>query len=144
MAFFAISDQHPLRLLSATDLALEHERLLEENAQLRQAVSSHALIDQAMGAVVVIGRIAPEEAWRVLRDVSQRTNTKLRVVAEHILRYAQDGVLPEPLRVELNKALERYSICSHPTGSRPDPAEPTDPGAAPTAPSPTRPSSRRP
>ncbi|MEU6366776.1 ANTAR domain-containing protein [Streptomyces sp. NPDC046931] len=123
MAFFAISDQHPLRLLSATDLALEHERLLEENAQLRQAVSSHAVIDQAMGAVVVFGRIAPEEAWRVLRDVSQRTNTKLRVVAEHILKSAQGGALPGPLAEELGKALERYRMCSHA-------AEPTDPEAA--------------
>ncbi|MGW5478311.1 ANTAR domain-containing protein [Streptomyces sp. NPDC004008] len=158
MAFFAISDRHPLRLLSAADLAMEHQRLLEENTQLHQAVSSHARIDQAMGAVVAIGRIAPEEAWRVLRDVSQRTNTKLRVVAEHILRYAQDGVLPEPLLMELNKALERYRICSHPTGGRSQPAaarshstgtrsQPTqsaDRGTAPTPPSPARPSPRRP
>ncbi|MET8952991.1 ANTAR domain-containing protein [Streptomyces sp. NPDC004393] len=165
MAFFAISDRHPLRLLSAADLAMEHERLLEENAQLHQAVSSHARIDQAMGAVVAIGRIAPEEAWRALRDVSQRTNTKLRVVAEAILRYAQDGVLPEPILIELDKALERYRICSHPTGNRSQPAggqshstaarppstgtrshpaQSTDRGTAPTAPSPARPSPRRP
>ncbi|EST19446.1 ANTAR domain-containing protein [Streptomyces roseochromogenus] len=66
------------------------------------------MIDQAIGAVIVLGRIAPEEAWRALRDVSQRTNVKLRTVAEHILDYAQGGTLPEPQRTELGKALARY------------------------------------
>ncbi|MFI9650437.1 ANTAR domain-containing protein [Streptomyces sp. NPDC052040] len=119
MAFFAMSDWHPLRLPSATELAREHERLVQENAQLRQAVASHALIDQAMGAVVVFGQIPPEEAWRVLRDVSQRTNTKLRVVAEHILGHAQGAALPEPMLTELHRALERYRICSRSAGAAP-------------------------
>ncbi|AKJ15236.1 antitermination regulator [Streptomyces incarnatus] len=108
MAFFALSRQQPLVLLSSTELAAEYDRLVTENEQLRQAVSSHAVIDQAIGAVVVLGQIAPEEAWRALRDVSQRTNTKLRTVAEHILDYAQGGTLPEPERVELGKAIIRY------------------------------------
>ncbi|MER6734209.1 ANTAR domain-containing protein [Streptomyces puniciscabiei] len=108
MAFFALSRQQPLVLLSSTELAAEYDRLVTENEQLRRAVSSHAVIDQAIGAVVVLGQIAPEEAWRALRDVSQRTNTKLRTVAEHILDYAQGGTLPEPERVELGKAILRY------------------------------------
>ncbi|MQY36436.1 hypothetical protein SRB17_44370 [Streptomyces sp. RB17] len=112
MTFFALSRQHPLVLLSSTELAAEYDRLVTENEQLRQAVSSHAVIDQAIGAVLVLGRIAPEEAWRALRDVSQRTNTKLRTVAEHILDYAQGGTLPEPERIELGKAILRYRRCA--------------------------------
>ncbi|MFS4095137.1 ANTAR domain-containing protein [Streptomyces sp. AF1A] len=108
MAFFALSRQQPLALLSTTDLAVEYDRLLRENRQLQQAVTSHAVIDQALGAVVVLGRLAPEEAWRALRDVSQRTNTKLRTVAEHVLAYAQGGTLPEPERIELAEAVARY------------------------------------
>ncbi|MEU6810004.1 ANTAR domain-containing protein [Streptomyces sp. NPDC046831] len=110
MAFFAISKRHPLRLLSVTELAIEHEQLQEENAQLQRAITSHAVIDQAIGAVVVLGRLAPEEAWRVLRDVSQRTNTKLRTVAEHILAFAQGDGLPDTEREELRRALDRYTL----------------------------------
>jgi hypothetical protein len=112
MAFFALSRHQPLALLSVTDLAAECERLAGENEQLQRAVSSHAVIDQAIGAVVVLGRIPPEEAWRALRDVSQRTNTKLRTVAGHILDYAQGGTLPEPERTELGKAVTRYRRCA--------------------------------
>ncbi|MEU0965977.1 ANTAR domain-containing protein [Streptomyces sp. NPDC005917] len=112
MAFFAISRTQPLRLLSATALAAEHEQLLTENAQLRQAVTSHAVIDQAIGAVVAYGRIPPEEAWRVLRDVSQRTNTKLRTVAEHVLKYAQGASVPDLEGAELQRAINRYRACA--------------------------------
>ncbi|MEW2626005.1 ANTAR domain-containing protein [Streptomyces sp. NPDC048106] len=120
MAFFALSRQQPLALLSTTDLVTAYDRLLERNRQLEQAVTSHAVIDQAIGAVVVLGRLAPEEAWRALRDVSQRTNTKMRTVAAHILDYAQGGTLPEAVRVELAAAIARYRACGAP-GKAPEP-----------------------
>jgi hypothetical protein len=110
MAFFTLSRTRPLRLSSSTDLALENERLEAEVAQLQQAVTSHAIVDQAIGAIVVIGRMAPEEAWRVLRDVSQRTNTKLRTVAEHIMAFAQDDDMPETELAELQRAIIRYGV----------------------------------
>ncbi|MFF9001303.1 ANTAR domain-containing protein [Streptomyces achromogenes] len=133
MAFFALSRIQPLALLSATDLAAGYDRLLEENRHLRRAVTSHAVIDQAIGAVVALGQIAPEEAWRALRDVSQRTNVKLRTVAEHVLGYVQGGALPEPERIELAKAIVRYRRC----GGRPAPLgdglpAPAAPGGAAT------------
>ncbi|MEU2923917.1 ANTAR domain-containing protein [Streptomyces sp. NPDC007251] len=112
MTFFALSRHEPLVLLSNTDLAAEYDRLVAENQQLQRAVTSHAVIDQAIGAVVVLGQIAPEEAWRALRDVSQRTNTKLRTVAEHILDYAQGGTLPDEERTELGRAIVRYRRCA--------------------------------
>ncbi|MFF9087578.1 ANTAR domain-containing protein [Streptomyces sp. NPDC014991] len=111
MAFFAVSRNKPLVLLSTTDLVTEHHRMHEENEQLRRAITSHAVIDQAIGVVVVLGRMAPEDAWRVLRDVSQRTNTKLRTVAEHVLDHAQGGALPESERAELGKAIARHRGC---------------------------------
>ncbi|MEV6834076.1 ANTAR domain-containing protein [Streptomyces sp. NPDC051133] len=112
MAFFALSQHRPLALLSVTDLATEHERLQAENRQLHRALTSHAVIDQAIGAVVVLGRVPPEEAWRTLRDVSQHTNTKLRAVAEHILDYAQGGTLPDAERRELGRALAHHRRCA--------------------------------
>ncbi|MGW4602515.1 ANTAR domain-containing protein [Streptomyces sp. NPDC004532] len=112
MAFFAVSRHRPLELLSVTDLAMEHERLQAENEQLQRALSSRAVIDQAIGALVVLGQLPPEEAWRALRDVSQRTNTKLRVVAEDVLKFAQGGTLPDAELNELRRALARYQSCS--------------------------------
>lgn len=44
---------------------------------VRRDGTEHSFLDQAIGAVVILGQIAPEEAWRALRDVSQRTDTKL-------------------------------------------------------------------
>lgn len=112
MAFFALSRHQPLVLLSSTDLTTEYDRLQVENRQLQRAVTSHAVIDQAIGALVVLGRMAPEDAWRALRDVSQRTNVKLRTVAEHLLEYSQGGTLPEPERLELGRAITRYRRCA--------------------------------
>ncbi|MEV6026050.1 ANTAR domain-containing protein [Streptomyces sp. NPDC052036] len=94
----------------ATELARECDRLRVENRQLKRAVSSHALVDQAIGAVIVLGRIRQDEAWGVLRDVSQRTNTKLSLIAEHVLKFAQGGDLPQPELDELRRALERNRI----------------------------------
>ncbi|MEU6403268.1 ANTAR domain-containing protein [Streptomyces sp. NPDC046985] len=110
MAFFAISQWHPLTPLSVTDLAVEHERLHEEIEQLRRAVTSHAVIDQAIGAVVAFARIPPDDAWRVLRDVSQRTNTKVRTIAERVLKFAQGGALSDTELEELRHALDRHAV----------------------------------
>ncbi|MGW2938732.1 ANTAR domain-containing protein [Streptomyces sp. NPDC001156] len=107
MAFFAVSKHHSLEM-SATDLAMENERLQAENEQLQHAVTSHAIIDQAMGALVVLGQIPPDEAWRALRDVSQRTNTKLRVIAEDVLKFACGDSLPDGELDELQRALTRF------------------------------------
>jgi len=108
MTFFALLRTRPLKLMSVTDLVREVERQDEERTQREQAAASHATIDQAMGVIVAFGEIRPEEAWRALRDVSQRTNTKLRVVAEQVLAFAQGAPLPKGVRTELKQAITRY------------------------------------
>lgn len=90
---------------SETDRILELE---EEVDQLKEAVVSHAVVDQAIGMVVALGRVAPDQGWAVLKDVSQHTNIKLRHVAELILIWGRDGRMPPEIRVELEEALERY------------------------------------
>ncbi|MDO0917675.1 ANTAR domain-containing protein [Streptomyces sp. DT2A-34] len=87
-----------------TDRILE---LQEEVDQLKEAVVSHAVVDQAIGMVVALGRVSPEQGWAVLKDVSQHTNIKLRHVAELILRWGRDGEMPPEISVELEEALER-------------------------------------
>lgn len=89
----------------------ETDRILaleEEVGQLKEAIVSHAVVDQAIGMVVALGRVAPDQGWAVLKDVSQHTNIKLRHVAELILIWGRNGEMPPEIRVELEEALERY------------------------------------
>ncbi|ELS50458.1 ANTAR domain-containing protein [Streptomyces sp. ISL-22] len=89
----------------------EADRILEleeQVDQLKEAVVSHAVVDQAIGMIVALGRLAPEQGWAVLKEVSQHTNIKLRRVAELILRWGRDGEMPPEIRVELEDALERH------------------------------------
>ncbi|MEU0784076.1 ANTAR domain-containing protein [Streptomyces sp. NPDC006173] len=107
MAFFAISRSDPLRLLSTTDLVRENDKLNDECTHLHRAVSSHATVDQAIGALLVLGQIGPEDSWDVLRETSQHTNRKLHTVAEEILAFARDGTLTDDIRVALEAALSK-------------------------------------
>ncbi|MFD7712832.1 ANTAR domain-containing protein [Streptomyces sp. NPDC059785] len=80
-------------------------RLEDENLQLKEAVRSHAMVDQAIGVVLAVGRLDPDEGWEVLRNISQRTNVKLRHVAELIVEWARTGELPADIRRQLEHEL---------------------------------------
>ncbi|WP_374117695.1 ANTAR domain-containing protein, partial [Streptomyces sp. XM83C] len=60
----------------------ERLRLLQEEiAQLRHAIASRPVIDQARGILMATHCCTSEEAWAILREASQLSNTKLRLVA---------------------------------------------------------------
>ncbi|MFD9396977.1 ANTAR domain-containing protein [Streptomyces sp. NPDC060000] len=82
-------------------------RLEHENAQLRHAVDSHAAIDQAIGVLIATHRLPPAAGFDVLREISQRTNTKMRTVAEALIAWALGRPLAEPLGQELDPAVQR-------------------------------------
>ncbi|MCH5677435.1 ANTAR domain-containing protein [Streptomyces gilvus] len=82
--------------------------LEEQVDQLKEAVASHAVVDQAIGMVVALGRVSPDQGWAVLRDVSQHTNIKLRNVAELIVIWGRSGMMPTEIRAELEDALDRH------------------------------------
>ncbi|MET8247581.1 ANTAR domain-containing protein [Streptomyces sp. NPDC005202] len=82
--------------------------LQEEVEHLKAAVTSHAVVDQAIGMMVALGRITPDQGWLVLKDVSQHTNIKLRNVAELVLIWARTGDMPEEIRAGLEDALDRH------------------------------------
>ncbi|MFG2810310.1 ANTAR domain-containing protein [Streptomyces sp. DT199] len=84
-------------------------RLEQENARLRQAVASHARIDQALGILIATHRMPPAAGFEVLREVSQRTNTKLHTVAETVVGWALGQPLPESVGQELEAAVQRHS-----------------------------------
>ncbi|MFF5362477.1 ANTAR domain-containing protein [Streptomyces scabiei] len=49
-----------------------------------------------------------DRAWDLLVDVSQRSDTKLRDVAEALVATTEDRSLPEPVRRQLRGALRRF------------------------------------
>lgn len=66
----------------------------EELDQLRDALASRPVIDQAKGVLVAQTGCTPEEAFERLRQASQRENRKLRDVARRVVESAQST--PEP------------------------------------------------
>ncbi|MEV6963133.1 ANTAR domain-containing protein [Streptomyces sp. NPDC051207] len=98
------------------------ERISELQAEVRQlkeAVVSHAVVDQAIGMVVALGRVTPDQGWQVLKEVSQHTNVKLRSVAEMILVWGRSGVMPPEISAALEEALDRYGPTEIPGGQPP-------------------------
>ncbi|MFH9553121.1 ANTAR domain-containing protein [Streptomyces sp. NPDC017435] len=82
--------------------------LQEEVHQLKEAIVSHAVVDQAIGVVVALGRMAPDQGWQVLKEVSQHTNIRLRNVAELILVWGRTGEMPQEIGAQLEDLLDRY------------------------------------
>lgn len=80
-------------------------RLQDKVAQLEQAIQSHAVIDQALGVLVAVGRISPAEAWDMLRETSMCTNIKLRQVAESVVEWGRTGHLAADIREQLARRL---------------------------------------
>jgi GAF domain-containing protein len=66
-------------------LVARHESLLKVNAQLRDALASRAVIDQAMGVLMGTRHISATEAFDALRSQSQHRNVKLRTVAADVV-----------------------------------------------------------
>ncbi|WP_432177063.1 ANTAR domain-containing protein [Streptomyces sp. Tue6028] len=98
----------------SNDPSDESDRVFELEAevqQLKEAVTSHAVVDQAIGMMVALGRVSPDQGWAVLKDVSQHTNIKLRNVAELILIWGRNGDIPSDIRAALEDALD----CHGPT-----------------------------
>ncbi|MEQ8146375.1 ANTAR domain-containing protein [Streptomyces sp. OP7] len=95
-------------------------QLEEEVQQLKDAVVSHAVVDQAIGMIVALGRVSPDQGWTVLKEVSQRTNIKLRTIADMILVWGRTGALPADVRTVLEEVLD----CLGPTRLPESPPDP--------------------
>jgi len=54
-------------------------------ARLQARMGTMPVIEQAKGIVMAQRRCGPEEAFELLRQVSQRSNVKLHVLAEQIV-----------------------------------------------------------
>ena len=96
---------------AASAVALEREEQLdclrEEVRQLRRAIVSRPVVDQARGVLMATHSCTADEAWYILRKASQLSNTKLHTVAATVTAAAGgDGAdPPEELRLALRTAI---------------------------------------
>jgi ANTAR domain/GAF domain len=74
-------------------LGLARAREREQITGLEHAVASNRSIGMAIGILMAIRRVGQDEAFDLLRRVSQRTNRKLREIADEVVH---TGQLPEP------------------------------------------------
>ncbi|MFF4396673.1 ANTAR domain-containing protein [Streptomyces sp. NPDC001480] len=89
----------------------ERMRVLEvEIDQLRRAIVARPLIDQARGVLMATHGCTSDQAWDILREASQLSNTKLHTVAAAVTASTTtDGPpFPEGLRDALRTALTRH------------------------------------
>jgi hypothetical protein len=89
------------------------EVLRLENEQLRQALSSRAVIEQAKGALVLRFGIPPERAFGVLRRWSQDHNIKLRTLADALIAVSRGegtGAFDGDLVGWLQDTLDRVEV----------------------------------
>ncbi|MFJ9906206.1 ANTAR domain-containing protein [Streptomyces sp. NPDC101152] len=93
----------------ARERAEQLDVLREEVEQLRQAMVSRPVIDQARGVLMAAHGCTSEQAWDVLREASQHSNTKLREVAAAVVATAgsQGTPLPATVRDALRTAISR-------------------------------------
>ncbi|NLU84295.1 ANTAR domain-containing protein [Rhodococcus sp. HNM0569] len=86
-----LQDQiHTLRALASSIPSYVQARtaLAQENAHLRAALDTRAVIEQAKGILMVQRRCGADEAFDVLVKLSQDTNRKLRDVAAALVEHA--------------------------------------------------------
>ena len=79
-------------LVAHAALAFARAREREQISGPEQAVASNRSIGMAIGILMAIRRIGQDEAFDLLRRVSQRTNRKLREIADEVVH---TGQLPE-------------------------------------------------
>ncbi|WP_409463661.1 ANTAR domain-containing protein [Amycolatopsis sp. GA6-003] len=68
--------------------------LRAENQQLREALESRAVLEQAKGVVMARQQVSPDEAFELLRQLSQHTNVKLRELAAQVVKSAACAKVP--------------------------------------------------
>ena len=67
-----------------------HHQLSEQARNMRVAMESRAVIEQAKGVLMAQRHVDAEQAFEILREASQRYNRKLRDIALGIVESTQD------------------------------------------------------
>ncbi|MFJ9717315.1 anti-sigma factor antagonist [Streptomyces sp. NPDC101213] len=96
-----------------------------EVVQLRRAMRTRPVIDLARGILMASFALSAQDAWRVLVDASQHTNTKLHHLARDLVGAVEGDPPPEAVREQVAAAVARIrSEC--PAGERGERADRVD------------------
>jgi hypothetical protein len=79
----------------ALALAMRQAEQADLTEQLRAALASRAVIDQALGVIMAQERCTAARAFEILRSASQNRNVKLREVAARIVTSISGAPPPE-------------------------------------------------
>lgn len=85
VAALAVADVYADEIARTVALCLRSTDQVELNADLRAALVSRAVIDQAIGVVMAQNRCTAEEALAILRSASRHRKVKLREVASVVV-----------------------------------------------------------
>lgn len=110
----AMREVHDVLVLAdATAIALEVRQHVETqaqlNEQLRRAIASRPLIDQALGIVMARQGCTASEAFDLLRLDSQTANQPMREIAAGLV-VAATGRPPEPARPFVDRGLDHARL----------------------------------
>ncbi|MEV4233049.1 ANTAR domain-containing protein [Streptomyces bobili] len=97
-----------------------------EVVQLRRAMQTRPVIDLARGILMASFALSAQDAWRVLVDASQHTNTKLHHLADDVVGAVQGDPPPEAVQEQVAAAVARIRSAS-PAGEAREVGERSDP-----------------
>lgn len=86
--------------------------LRAEVVQLRRAMRTRPVIDLARGILMASFALSAQDAWRVLVDASQHTNTKLHRLARDLVGAVEGDPPSEALREQVAAAVARVRSAS--------------------------------
>ncbi|MEV6500822.1 anti-sigma factor antagonist [Streptomyces prunicolor] len=92
-------------LMEENGVSDEAEELRTEVVQLKRAMLTRPVIDLARGILMASFGLSPDDAWSVLVDVSQHTNTKLHQLAEDLVDSVNGPPLPDHLHQRITTAI---------------------------------------
>ena len=84
-AAMRVAELYADELARTVALFLRSADQAELNADLRAALASRAVIDQAIGVLMAQNRCTPQEAMAMLRSASQHRKVKVRDVASRVV-----------------------------------------------------------
>lgn len=93
----ARAEAFTVQAATALTILLRHARHTVLDDQLREALASRAVIDQALGILMVTRKISAREAFDLLRHSSQNSNRKVSTIAAELIE-SMTGHPPEPPR----------------------------------------------
>ena len=88
-------------------VAADTADLRAEVEQLREAMVSRAVIEQARGMLMALTSCSDQTAWALLMEISQHSNVKLRDISAALVAAATGGPLPPEIEPAYREALAR-------------------------------------